>query len=55
MFKRAIVRTPGRSIVNGLTTADFGLPDYEKALLQHAEYIKALEGCGLEVLVLGAD
>ena len=42
-------------MVNGLTTADFGLPDYEKALLQHVEYIKALEGCGLEVLVLGAD
>lgn len=55
MFKRSIVRTPGESIVDGLTTAESGLPDYEKALVQHAEYTRALEECGLEVLVLSAD
>ncbi len=55
MFKKAIVKTPGKSIVNGLTTAGLGLPDYEKALDQHRGYIKALQKCGLEVTVLEAD
>lgn len=52
MFTKAIVRTPGKSIVNGLTSAGLGLPNYEQALVQHAAYVKALEECGLEVLVL---
>ncbi len=55
MFTKAIVRTPGRSMINGLTTAGLGPPDYEKALVQHAEYIEALQECGLEVRVLSAD
>jgi len=55
MFKKAIVRKPGKSMLKGLTTAALGLPDYEKALLQHAEYIKALIECGLEVIVLEED
>ncbi len=55
MYKRAIVRTPGESLTRGLTTADLGIPDYKKALAQHADYIGALEECGLEVLVLGPD
>ncbi len=55
MFKKAIVRTPGKSIINGLSTANLGTPDYQKALEQHKEYIKALEACGLEVLILPAD
>jgi len=55
MYKRAIVRTPGESLTRGLTTADLGIPDYKRALAQHADYIEALEECGLEVLVLGPD
>jgi len=55
MFTRAIVRTPGKSMTNGLTTAELGLPNHEQALIQHAEYIEALKECGLEVLVLGED
>jgi len=55
MFKKAIVRKPGKSMLKGLTSAALGLPDYEKALLQHAEYIKALQECGLEVIVLEED
>jgi len=55
MFKRAIVRTPACSMINGLTSAKLGLPDYEKALVQHEAYIEALQECGLEVLVLEAD
>jgi len=55
MFTKAIVRKPGRSIVNGLTEAGLGKPDYEKAIEQHAEYVKALKSCGLEVRELPAD
>jgi dimethylargininase len=55
MFKRAIVRTPGKSMINGLTSAKLDLPNYEKALDQHTEYIKALKECGLEVIVLDKD
>lgn len=52
MFTRAIVRTPGKSLVHGLSNSDLGLVDHQKALLQHTEYIKALEKCGVDVLVL---
>ena len=55
MFKKAIVRKPGKSMLKGLTAAELGLPDYEKALVQHAEYVKVLKECGLEVIVLEAD
>ncbi len=55
MFKRAIVRTPGRSLVDGLTTASMCVPDYKLALVQHSAYIEALKECGLDVLVLDAD
>jgi dimethylargininase len=55
MFKTAIVRTPGRSLVNGITTAGLGVPDYNKALRQHKSYIAAIEKCGVKVHVLEAD
>ena len=55
MFKKAIVRTPGKSLVNGLSAAGLGQPDYDLACIQHANYIKALEDCGLDVLVLPAN
>ena len=55
MFTNAIVRKPGKSLISGLTTAGLGLPDYEIALVQHADYINALQECGLEVLVLDED
>ena len=52
VFTRAIVRTPGRSLVDGLTSANLGKPIYSKALDQHNAYIEALQDCGLEVEVL---
>ena len=55
MFTKAIVRTPSRSFVNGITTANLGMPDYNLALKQHQEYINALIKCGLQVKVLPAD
>lgn len=55
MFKNAIVRKPGRSLVDGLvSTMGLGRPDYERALEQHAGYVRALEACGLDVVVLEA-
>jgi dimethylargininase len=55
MFSNALVRTPCRGMVNGLSTSGLGRPDYEKALAQHAAYVEALRGCGLAVTVLDAD
>ncbi|MCK5057524.1 MAG: N(G),N(G)-dimethylarginine dimethylaminohydrolase [Candidatus Aminicenantes bacterium] len=55
MFKNAIVRKPGKSLVNGLTSANLGKPGYDKALTQHAGYVAALKKCGVEVTVLEAD
>ncbi len=52
MFSNAIVRTPGKSLVNGLTSASLGKPNYQTALGQHESYIEALIRCGLEVTVL---
>lgn len=54
-FTQAIVRVPCKGIVEGLTSARLGLPVYERALEQHADYVKALERCGLKVTVLDAD
>ena len=55
MFTHSIVRRPAATIVDGITTADLGRPDYELALKQHDAYIEALERCGVDVTVLEAD
>lgn len=55
MFTKAIVRTPSRSMINGITKANLGLPNYELALKQHQDYIDALTKCRLQVTVLPAD
>jgi dimethylargininase len=52
MFSRAIVRQPGPDFACGLTTADLGPPSYPLILEQHAAYVAALRGLGLEVTVL---
>ncbi len=54
-FKRAIVRTPCPNMVKGLTTANLGVPHYQLALQQHADYISTLQKCGLDVIVLPAE
>ena len=55
MFKNAIVRRPGRSLVSGITTSSqLGAPDYDRALHQHDAYIDALETCGVSVTTLEA-
>lgn len=55
MFKKAIVKTPAKSIVHGLSTAGLGAPNYKQALSQHGAYINALQSCGLEVFILPKD
>lgn len=55
MFKNVIVRKPGKSLINGIASADLGKPEYEKAVKQHEDYIEALKKCGVEVTVLEAD
>jgi len=55
MFTKAIVKTPGHSFSKGISTSNLGPPDYQKALNQHLEYIKVLQDCGLEVIVLDPD
>ena len=52
MFSNAIVRTPCKAMLAGLTEADMGLPDYDLACEQHQGYITALQECGLQVTVL---
>jgi dimethylargininase len=55
LFRHAIVRTPAGNFADGLTTVDFGKPDFTKVLVQHAAYCKALEECGLQLVGLDAD
>jgi dimethylargininase len=55
MFTKAIVRPPGATYAEGLTTMDLGAPDYTRALQQHEVYCGALEKCGLTLTRLEAD
>ena len=55
MFTRAIIRDVPNSISAGITTADLGQPDAEKAREQHRSYLAVLEDCGVEVIKLDPD
>jgi dimethylargininase len=52
---QSIVRRPSPNFASGLTTAGLGLPDYTRALEQHAGYCAALEQCGLKLTHLPSD
>lgn len=54
MFSKAIVRKPSSSMIDGLTEANLGLPDFQLACEQHAGYVQALKECGLQVTELEA-
>lgn len=54
MFKHAIVRKPGTTLVRGISTAQLGEPDYSKALRQHDAYVNALSECEVDVRTLNA-
>ena len=49
-FTNVIVRKPGKSLCNGITSApELGQPIYERAVEEHDDYIAALKQCGVEV------
>lgn len=51
-FNNAIVRTPSRSVLQGLRAIDTGAPRYEGVLTEQAAYVSALEAAGVAVEVL---
>lgn len=53
-FNRALVRTPSKSVVEGLRAADKGAPSYEGVLAEHAAYVCALQRLGVAVETLAA-
>lgn len=55
MVNHVIVKKPSKSYLNGLTTSDLGVPDYDLLLEQHVAYIKALKKTGVEITYLEAD
>lgn len=52
MFQHVIVRTPCQSLIEGITSANLGLPDLALAMSQHEQYIAALRQCGVELTIL---
>ncbi|NDV22989.1 dimethylarginine dimethylaminohydrolase family protein [Desulfovibrio sp. JC022] len=54
MFSKAIVRTPAKSLGQGLTEAGLGCPDMELTLTQHKGYIEYFKQAGINVTVLPA-
>ncbi len=55
MFTHSIVCPPCANFARGLTTADLGAPNLEKALEQHERYCEALERCGIGLTRLAPD
>jgi dimethylargininase len=55
LFTRAIVRIPGSNFDAGLTTVDYGRPEFALVLEQHRLYCSALQECGLQLITLDAD
>jgi dimethylargininase len=53
-FNFSIVRTPARSVVNGLRAGAGPAPVYELILAEHQAYVAALRAAGMEVTVLDA-
>lgn len=51
-FTNAIVRIPCEKMTEGLSSAELGKPDFGMALIQHQEYVWALQDCGLAVSIL---
>jgi dimethylargininase len=53
-FNSALVRTPGKSVVNGLRANPGPIPVFETILAEHQSYVAALETAGVRVTVLDA-
>ena len=55
MFKNVIVKKPCSSMIDGLSSANLGKPNFQLAVQQHEVYIETLKKCGVSVTVLEAD
>lgn len=53
-FNSAIVRTPGRSVVDGLRATPGPAPVFEAVVAEHLSYLAALRRAGVDVTVLDA-
>jgi len=53
-FTDAIVRLPGRSVVQGILKDPAIIPEYDRVLSEHRAYVDALRGTGLKVEMLPA-
>jgi dimethylargininase len=53
-FTDAIVRSPARSVVDGLRAVDHGAPSADGVTAEHAAYVHALEDAGVAVETLPA-
>jgi len=53
-FNSALVRLPGKSVVNGLRASPGLAPVFEGVLAEHAAYVEALGRAGIRVTVLDA-
>jgi dimethylargininase len=51
-FDSALVRAPARSVIRGLSSQPGPRPLFEAIEREHAEYVRALEECGLSVETL---
>src|SRR4051812_5358313 len=54
-FTHAIVRPPGSTFAEGITSSDLGAPDLALALEQHEAYCRTLERLGLSLARLPGD
>jgi len=52
VFKHIVVRTPGPSLVDGISCAGLGRPDFQRALEQHNAYVRALQTCDVDITLL---
>jgi dimethylargininase len=52
-FNSAIVRSPGRSVVNGLRANAGPAPVFDSIVAEHQAYIDALRAAGVQVTTLG--
>jgi dimethylargininase len=53
-FNSAIVRLPGKSVVDGLRAHAGASPTHAAVLAEHAAYVNALRAAGVQVQVLPA-
>ena len=51
-FTQALVRAPGGSVVNGLSSQTGPRPSFETIAAEHARYVEALKAAGLSVEIL---